>query len=133
MMESSDKTWSNGEGNGKPLQHSCPKNHTNSAKRQKDTTLKHELPRSVGARYATGEEGRNCSRRNEEAESKWKECPAVDVSSGGSKVQRYKEQHYLNQGMLVHESRQIGSSQTGASKSECRHSRNQRTKMDWNG
>ena len=57
----------------------------NSMKRQKDMTLKDELPRSVGAQYATGER-RNSSRRNEEAESKWKQHPAVDVSGGESKV-----------------------------------------------
>ena len=51
MVESSDKVWSMGGGNGKPLQYSCLENPTNSMKRQKDRTLKHELPRSVGARY----------------------------------------------------------------------------------
>ena len=86
MVESSDKMWSAGEGNGKPLQHSCPENPMNSMKRQKDRTLKDELPRSVGAQYATGEELRNSSRRNEEAEPKQKQRPAVDVSGGESKV-----------------------------------------------
>ena len=56
MVESSDKTWSPAEGNGKPLQHSCLENPMNSMKRQKDTTLKDELPRSVDVQYATGEE-----------------------------------------------------------------------------
>ena len=65
MVERSDKTWSTGEGNGKPLQHSCLENPVNSMKRQRDTTLKDELPRLVGAEYATGEEQRNSSRRNE--------------------------------------------------------------------
>ena len=59
MVESSDKTWSTGEGNGKPFQYSCLENPMNSMKRQKDRTLKDELPRSVGAQYATGEEWRN--------------------------------------------------------------------------
>ena len=68
MVESSDKMWSPGEGNGKPLQ--CLENHMNSMKRQKDRTLKDELPRSVGAQYATGEEWRNNSRKNEETEQK---------------------------------------------------------------
>ena len=86
MVESSDKMWSTGEGNGKPLQHSCPDNPMNNMKRQKDRTLKDELPRSVGAQYATGEEPRNSSRRNEEAEPKQKQHPAVDVSGGESKV-----------------------------------------------
>ena len=56
MMESSDKTWSTGEGNGKPLQYSCLENPMNSMKRQNDRILKQELPRSVGALYATGDQ-----------------------------------------------------------------------------
>ena len=72
MMESSDKTWSAGHGNGKPLQHSCLENPMNSMKRQKDMTLKDEPSRSAGVQYATGEEQRNSTRRNEEAEPKWK-------------------------------------------------------------
>ena len=86
MVESSDKTWSTGEGNGKPLQHSCLENPMNSMKRKKGMTVKDESPRSVGVKYATGEERRNISRRNEEAEPKWKQCPVVGVSSGESKV-----------------------------------------------
>ena len=70
MVERSDKTWSTGEGNGKPLQHSCLDNPMNSMKRQKDMTLKDELPRSVGAQYITGAEQRNNSRENEEMEPK---------------------------------------------------------------
>ena len=65
MVESSDKMWSTGEGNGKPLQHSCLENPMNSMKRQKDMTLKDEPPRSVVVQYATREEQRNSSRRNE--------------------------------------------------------------------
>ena len=95
MVESSDRMWSTGEGNGKPLQHFCLKNHMYSVKRQKDMIQKHELPRSVGAQYATGKEGRNSSRGNEEAESKWKECTVVDVSSGENKVQHCKEQYCI--------------------------------------
>ena len=72
MVESSEKMWFTGEGKGKPLQHSCLENPMNSMKRQKDMTLKDELPRSVGAQYATGEEQRNSSKRNEEAEPKQK-------------------------------------------------------------
>ena len=72
MVESSDKKRSTGEGNGKMLQYSTLEYPMNSMKRQKDMTLKDELPRSVGAQYATGEEQRNSSRRNEEAEPKWK-------------------------------------------------------------
>ena len=86
MVESSDKMWSTGEGNGKPLQYSCLENPMNSMKRQKDRTLKDELPRSVGAQYATGEELRNNSRKNEETEPKQKQCPVVDVIGDGSKV-----------------------------------------------
>ena len=74
--------WSTGEGNGKPLQYSCLEIPINSMKRQKDMTLKDELPRSVGAQYATGEEWRNSSRKNEEAETKQKQCPVVDVTGG---------------------------------------------------
>ena len=73
MMESSDKTWATGEGNGKPLQYSFLKNPTNIMKRQKDMTLKDELPRSVGAQYVSGEERNNNSRRNEEPEPKQKQ------------------------------------------------------------
>ena len=72
MVESSDKMWSTGEGNGKPLQYSCLENPMNGMKRQKDRTLKDELPRLVGAQYATGEQWRNNSRKNEEMESKQK-------------------------------------------------------------
>ena len=82
-MESSDKTWSNGEGNGKPLQYSCLENHMNSMKRQKDRTLKDELPRSVGTQYATGGQWRNSSRKNEEMELKQKQHPVVDVTGDG--------------------------------------------------
>ena len=86
MVESSDKMWSTGEGNGKPLQYSCLENPMNSMKRQKDRTLKDELPRSVGAQYATGGEWRNNSRKNEETESKQKQYPVEDVTGDGSKV-----------------------------------------------
>ena len=70
MVESSGKTWSTGEGNGKPLQYSCLGNPMNSMKSQKDRTLKDELSRSVGAQYATGDQWRNNSRKNEETEPK---------------------------------------------------------------
>ena len=75
-----------GEGNGKPLQYSFLENPMNSMKRQKDMTLKDELPRSVGAQYATREVWRNSSRRNEKADAKQKQCPVVDVTGDGSKV-----------------------------------------------
>ena len=86
MMESSDKTWSTGEGNGKPLRYSCLDNSMNSMKMLKDMTLKDELPRSVGTQYATGEEWRNTSRMNEEMESKQKQRQVLDVIGDGSKV-----------------------------------------------
>src|SRR5574341_858093 len=86
MVESSDRMWSTGEGNGKPLQYSCLENTMNSMKSQKDRTLKDELPRLVGAQYATGEEWRNNSRKNEETEPKQKQHLVVDVTGDGSKV-----------------------------------------------
>ena len=86
MVESSDKMWSTGEGNGKPLQYSCLENPMNSMKRQNDRILKEELPRSVGAQYATGDQWRNNSRKNEETEPKQKQHPVVDVTGDGSKV-----------------------------------------------
>ena len=84
-VKNSDKMWSTGEGNGKPLQYSCLENPINSMKRQKDMTLKNELPRLVGAQYTIGEGWRNNSRKNEETEPKQK-CPVVDVTGDGSKV-----------------------------------------------
>ena len=95
MVERSDKTWSTGEGNGKQLQYSCLENPINSMKRQKDGTLKDELPRSVGAQYATGEEWRNNSTKNEETEPQQKQCPIVEVTGDGSKVQCCKEQYCI--------------------------------------
>ena len=84
MVERPDRMWSTGEGNGKPLQYSCLENLMNSMKRQKDRTLKDELPRLVGAQYATGDQWRNNSRKNEEMEPKQKQC---SVATGdGSKV-----------------------------------------------
>ena len=85
MVERSDKLWSTGEGNGKPLQYSYLENPMNSMKRQKDRTLKDELPRSVGAQNPTGEEWRNNSRKNEEMEPKQKQHPVVDVTGDRSK------------------------------------------------
>ena len=76
MAESSEKMWSTGEGNGKPLQYSCLEKHINRMKRQKDRTLKDELPRSVGAQYATGDQWRNNSRKNEGMEPKQKRIPS---------------------------------------------------------
>ena len=86
MVERSDRMWSTAEGNGKPLQYSCLVNPMNRMKRQKDRTLKDELHKSVGAQYATGDQWRNNSRKNEKTEPKQKEYPAVDVTGDGSKV-----------------------------------------------
>ena len=125
--------WSTGEGNGKPLQHSCLEKPMNSMKRQKDSTLKDELPRLVGAQYATGDQWRNNSRKNEKTEPEQKQYPAVDVTGDGSQVQCCKEQYCIgtwnvrsmnqigNQSNL----RQIGRGQAGDGKSECQHFRNQ--------
>ena len=95
MVESSDKMWSTGEGNGKPLKYSCLENPMNSMKRQKDRTLKDELPRLVGAQYATGYQWRNNSRKNEERESKQKQYPVVNVTGDRSKVQCCKKQYCI--------------------------------------
>ena len=95
MVESSDKTWSTGEENGKPLQYSCLENPMNRMKRQKDSTLKDELPRSVGAQYATREQWKNNSRKSEETEPKQKQHPVVDVTGDRSKVQCHKEQYCI--------------------------------------
>ena len=84
MVESSDKMWSPGEGNGKPLRYSCLENPMNSMKRQKDRTLKDEFLTSVGAQYATGDQWRNNSRKNEEMEPKQRQHPVVDVTGDGS-------------------------------------------------
>ena len=86
MVESSDKTCSTGEGTGTPLQYSCLENPINSMKRQKDMTLKDELPRSVGAQYATREEWRNNTRKNEETEPKQTQRPVLGVTADASKV-----------------------------------------------
>ena len=86
MVETSDKTRSTGEGNGKPLQYSCLENHMNRITRQKDRTLKDEHPRLVGVQYATGDQWRNNSRKNEGMEPKQKQYPVVDVTGDRSKV-----------------------------------------------
>ena len=105
----------------------------NSMKRQKDRTLKDEPPRSVGAEYAIGQERRSNSRKNEETEPKQKQHQVVDVTGDGRKVRCCKEQYCIgtwnvrsmNQGKLEVVKRD--------GKTECRHSRNQQTEMDWNG
>ena len=86
MAERSDRLWSTGEGNGKPLQYSCLENTMNSMKRHKDRILKEELPRSVGAQHATGDQWRNNSRKNEGMEPKQKQYLVVDMTGDRSKV-----------------------------------------------
>ena len=86
MVECSDKMWSTGEVNGKSLQYSCLENTMKSMKKQKDRTLKDELPRSIGAQYASRDGWRNNSRKNEGMEPKQKQYTAVDVTGDRSKV-----------------------------------------------
>ena len=108
MVERSDRRWSTGEGNGKPIQYSCLESSMNSMKRQNDRILKEELPRLVSAQYATGDQWKNNSRKNEGMGPKQKQYPVVDVTGDRSKVQCCKE-HYciwtgnvrsMNQGKL---------------------------------
>ena len=86
MVERSGRMWSTGEGKGKPLQYYCLENPMNSMRRQNDRILKEELPRSVGAQYATGDRWRNNSRKNEGVEPKQKQHPVVDGTGDRSKV-----------------------------------------------
>ena len=135
MVERSDRMWSTGGRNGKPLQHSCLENPMSSMKRQNHRILKEELPRSVGAQYAIGDQWRSNPRKNEGMEPKQKQDPAVDVTGDRSKVRCCTEQYCIgtwnvrsmNQGKLEVVKQEMDG------KSECRHSRNQQTKMDWNG
>ena len=92
MVESSNQTWSTGEGNGTPFQYYCLENPMNSMKSQKDKTLKDELPRSVGTQYAAGAQRR---RKNEKTEPKQQQHPVVDVTGDGSKVQCCKKQYCI--------------------------------------
>ena len=94
MVERSDRMWSTGEGNGKPLQYACLENPMNSMKRQNDRILKEELPRSVGAQYATRDQGRNNSRKNEGMEPK-QQHSVVNGTGDGSRVQCCKEQYCI--------------------------------------
>ena len=87
--------WSTRERNGKSLQYSCLENPMNSMKRQKDRSLKDELLRSVGAQYATGDQWRNNSRKNEGMEPKQKQHPTVDGTGDRNKVQCCKEQYCI--------------------------------------
>ena len=86
MVERSDRMWFTGEGNGKPLWYSCLENPMNSMKRQKDRTLKDELPRLVGAQYATGDQWRNNSRNNDGIEPKQKQHPVMNSTGDRSYI-----------------------------------------------
>ena len=133
MVERFDRMWSTGEGNGKPLQYSCLENPMNSMKRQKGRTLKDELPRSVGAQYATGDQWKNNSRKNEgwsQSKNNTQLWMWLVIEARPNAIRALLQKNLECQ---VHESRQIGSGQTKDGKSECRHSRNQWTKMDWKG
>ena len=130
MVESSDKTWFTGEGNSKPLQYFCLENPINSMKRQKDRTLKDELPRSVGAQYATGDQVKNNCKKNGETVPKQKQHPVVDVTGDGSKVQCCKEQYCIGTWNV----RSMNQGEWEVVKQEmARVNINQQTKMDWNG
>ena len=95
IVGNSEKTCFTGEENGKQLQYSCLENPMNSMKRKNDRTLKDELPRSVGAQYATGNQWRNNSRKNEGMKQKQKQYPAVDVTGDRSRVRCCKEQYCI--------------------------------------
>ena len=133
MLERADGVWSTGKGNGKPLQSSCLENPMNSMKSQKDRTLKDEPPRLVGGRYATGDQWRNNSRKNEGMGPKQKQHPVLDGTGDRSNFRCWKEQYCIGTWNV----RSMNQSKLEVVKqemtSECRHSRNQRTKMDWNG
>ena len=86
MVERSDRMWSTGEGNGKPLQYSCLKSPISSMQRQNERILKEELPRSVDAQYTTGDQWGNNYRKNEGTEPKQKQYPLVDVTGDRSKI-----------------------------------------------
>ena len=119
MVERSERLWSTGEGNGKPLQYSCLEIPMNSMRRQNDRTLKEELPRSVGAQYASGDQWRINSRKNEEMEPKQKQYSDVDGTGDRSKIRCCKEQYCIGTCNVRSMNRQIGSAQTGDGKSEC--------------
>ena len=95
MVQKFDRKRSTGEGNGKPLLYSCLENPMSSMKRQNDRILKEELPRSVGAQLATGDQCRNNSRKNEEMEPKQEQYSVVDGTGDGSKVQCCTEQYCI--------------------------------------
>ena len=131
MVERFDRMWSTGEGNGKPLQYSYLENPMNSMKRQNDRILKDELPRSVGAQYATRDQWRNNSRKNEGKEKKQKQYQVVNVTGDRSKVQCHKEQN----GIGTWNVRGMNQDKLEVVKQEMARVNVdiQQTKMDWNG
>ena len=134
MVESPDKTWFPGEGNGKPLHYSCLENPMNSMKRQKDKPLKDEFPRSVGAEYATGDQWRTNSRKNEETEPKQNQHSVVDVTGDGSRVRYCKEQYCIgtwNVRSMILGKLEVVKQEMARVNIEIFN--NQQTKMDWNG
>ena len=134
-MERSDGIWSTGERNGKPLQYSCLENPMNSVKRQNDRILKGELPGSVGAQYATGDQWRNNSRKNEGMEPKQKQYPAVDGTGDRSKFRCCKEQYRIGTWNV----RSMNQDKLEVVKQEMSRVNvdilgiSEWTKMDWNG
>ena len=132
MVGSSNKMWSTGEGNDKPLQYSCLVKPMTRMKRWKNSILKDELPRWVGDQYATGDQWRTNSRKNEEMETKQKPHPFVDVTGDRSEVWCYKEQYCIgtwnvrsmNQAKLEMVKQEMARMNIDIS--------NQLTKMDWN-
>ena len=133
MVERTDRMWSTGEGNGKPLQYSCLENPMNSMRRQNDRTLKEELPRSVSAQYATGDQWRNNSRKNEGMEPKQKQYPVEDGTADRSKVRCCKEQYCIGTWNIT----SVNRGKLEVVKQEMARVNvdilNERTKMDWNG
>ena len=95
MVERSDRAWSSGEGNGKPLQYSCLENPMISMKMHNDKISREELPRSVGAQYATGDQWKNNYRKNKGMEPKKNQYPVVDVTGDRSKIRCCKEQYCI--------------------------------------
>ena len=125
MVESSDKTWFHWRREWQTTSVFLPRELQEQHERQKDSTLKEELPRSVGAQYATRDQWRNNSRKNEGMEPKQKQHSVVDVTGDRSKVRCCTEQYCIGTWNVRFISRQIGRGQTGDGKSERQHSRNQ--------
>ena len=133
MVEKSDRMWSTGEGNGKPLQYSCLENPMNSLERQKDMTLKDELPRLVGAQYAPGDQWRNNSRKNEETEPKQNNTQLWMWLVMEVKADAVKNNIAYEPGMLGPWTKTNWKWSNRRWEEWTSNFRNQWTKMDWNG